>query len=94
VGELIGQVGILPTTAGGALLLLAILYALGIMPTPGEMRRTREDRDHYRGATEKLTDAVLNQGKALDKLLSYAETTNHALALISDAVVRREKESR
>jgi hypothetical protein len=91
MGELVGQIGVLPTTAGGALLLLAILYALGVMPTPGEMRRTREDRNHYRDAAEKLTDAVLTQGQTLDKILTSQETTNHALSLISDAVVRREE---
>lgn len=84
MGELVGQIGVLPTTAGGALLLLCLLVMMGVIPTPGEMRRTRADRD-------RLIDAVFTMTSTLDKILTTQETATHALALISDAVVRREE---
>lgn len=88
MGELVGQFGLLPTTAAGALLFIALLVIVGVYPTPGELRRTRADRDHYRQAADELAAAVLKQGITLERLLEYAETSEYALREITAAVVQ------
>lgn len=92
MGELVGQIGVLPTTAGGALLLIAILVVTGVMPTPGEMRRARADLDHWRASADKWQEVATRHGITLERLLEYAETSNHVLTEIQTGLRRTESD--
>lgn len=80
MGELISQVGLLPTTAGGALLLLCLLVMFGIIPTPGQAKDLRAQitaadarAERWQTAWEKLNEAQLENSKQLEKLVEKTD---------------------
>lgn len=87
--SLIDEIGVVPTTAGGALLLVCVLIITGAIPSVGEMRRTRADLQTARETVKELTSAALTQGNTLGKILASVQTTEHALTAISSGVVQR-----
>ena len=91
MGEILGG---FPADLGPwALLGIFVLLVLtGAMPTRREMRDLRADRDHWRASADTWQQVATKHGMTLERLLEYAETSNHALTEISGAVVRRENQ--
>ncbi len=80
MGELISQIGILPTTAGGALLLICLLVIFGVIPTPGQAKEWRRQIDaadaraeRWQTAWEKVSDAQRENAKQLEKLVEKTD---------------------
>lgn len=94
MGELIGQIGVLPTTAGGILALFCILILTGQVPTRRELRDTRADRDKWQASSEKWQQVATQHGMTLERLIDYAEAADHALSAIQSVVQRPGEEPR
>lgn len=80
MGALIAEVGVLPTTAGGALLLLCLLVMFGVIPTPGQAKDWRQQivdanarAERWQSAWEKLNEAQLENSKQLEKLVEKTD---------------------
>jgi len=92
VGSILAGLPVVPVSGWVVVGTLALLIILGRFPTPGQYRELRADRDHYRTATETLQKVTLEQGMTLEKLtatceklLTYAETTQHIVSEIQRA---------
>jgi hypothetical protein len=87
------QVGNL--TAGILLGIWVLLLMLGRIPTPGQIKDLREDRDAWRRSAEDWQKAAHESGmathdlsRAVDKLIAQSETSNHALSEIQQELTR------
>lgn len=89
MGEVISQVGVLPTTAGGILGLFCILIITGQIPTRRELRDIRADRDKWQASSETWQQVATQHGMTLEKLIDYAEAADHALTAIQTVVQYR-----
>lgn len=94
MGELITQIGVLPTTAGGVLTLVCILIVTGQIPTRRELRDLRADRDKWQASSEKWQQVATQHGMTLERLIDYAEAADHALTAIQTVVNRPGEEHR
>lgn len=96
MGELISQVGVLPTSAGAIVTIVCLLIIFGVLPSPGQHKDVKADRDKWRESAEKWQLAATQLGMSVEKLLIYAETTNHAITDIRDMAQQRaaDQESR
>jgi hypothetical protein len=93
VGQLIGEIGVLPTSAGAIVTLVCLLIIFGIIPSPGQYRDVKADRDKWRESAEKWQATATQLGMSMEKLLVYAETTNHAMVDIRELAQRRTSEA-
>jgi hypothetical protein len=92
VGDIWAQLPLVPLSGWVVVGGLVLLIVLGRYPTPAQYREMRADRDHYRTAAETLQKVTLEQGMTLEKLtatteklLTYAETTQHIVSEIQRA---------
>lgn len=76
-------------TAGILLGIWVLLLMLGKIPTPGQMKDLREDRDAWRASSDNWQRAAYESGlafheqaRAVDKLTAQGEATLHALTEI------------
>lgn len=82
-------------TAGVLLGVWVLLLMLGKIPTPGQVKDLREDRDAWRRSSENWQASAHQMGmanhdlsRAVDKLLAQGDTTNHALTEIQQELTR------
>lgn len=101
MGELVGQIGVLPTTAGGILALFCILILTGQVPTRRELRDANErekralEREMKAMELANAWQQVASQhGMTLVRLIEYAEAADHALTAIQQVVERTAGEDR
>lgn len=72
-----------------------LLLMLGKIPTPGQAKDVREDRDAWRRSAEDWQRAAHESGmathdlsRAVDKLIAQSEASNHALSEIQQELTR------
>lgn len=82
MGELIAEVGVLPTSAGGLLILICLLIVTGGIPTRRELRDTQAQRDKAMELAEKWQQVATEHGMTFSKILDAVETTNHIVTAI------------
>lgn len=75
-------------SAGALLALLVFLIMTGKYPTPGQLKDAQADRDKWRESAETWQRTATQLGMTLDKLVIYAETTNHAITDIRALAAR------
>lgn len=92
MGDLLGEIGVLPTSAGALLALVVILMLTGKIPTLRELRDSQRREERAMALAEKWQKVATEQGMTLHRLLDYAETANHALTEISAVVVHAPEE--
>jgi hypothetical protein len=69
--------------SAGALVALVVLMILtGRLVTRQQMLDLRADRDKWEASATKWQEVSTTQGMTLERLLEYAETSNHALTEI------------
>ena len=86
VGELVSEIGFLPTSAGGVLVLVFVLMLFGKIPTLRELRDSQAREERAMALAEKWQAVATEHGMTLSRILDYAETTNHALTEIQAAL--------
>lgn len=91
MAEVVGALPLLNVGAGGLLALWVLLVMLGKIPSPAAYRDVVADRDHYRAASDRWQEVALKQGVTLERLLSLAETSAHALTEIQAAGERADR---
>ena len=79
--------------SAGALLAIVILAILrgGLVPRQ-QLVDAQADRDKWRESAEKWQLAATQLGMSVEKLLIYAETTNHALVDIRELAQRADQD--
>lgn len=92
MGEILGGLPPLDLGAGGIVVLVVLLIIFGKLPTPGQLKDTQADRDKWRESAEKWQLTATQLGMSMEKLLVYAETTNHAITDIRELAQRRSNE--
>lgn len=75
-------------SAGALVALVVLLILVGRLVPRQSLLDMREDRDKWKSATDDLLKAHHELGMSLEKLLAYAEATNHALVEIQDLAQR------
>ena len=83
-------VGQLSSGALVAIIVLAILRG-GLVPRQ-QLIDAQADRDKWRESAEKWQSAATQLGMSVEKLLIYAETTNHALIDIRELAQRADQD--
>ena len=83
-------VGQLSSGALVAIIVLAILRG-GLVPRQ-QLIDAQADRDKWRESAEKWQSAATQLGMSVEKLLVYAETTNHALIDIRELAQRADQD--
>jgi hypothetical protein len=86
--ELVGQIGILPTSAGGALLLVFFLMVFGKIPTLRELRDSQKREERAMQLAENWQKVATQHGMALTQILDGLDVANHALNEIQEALPR------
>lgn len=87
----------LPVTswgAGGLLALCVLLILTGRLVPRQQMLDLREDRDKWKATADDLLAAHHELGMSVEKLLTLAETTHHALTEIQELAQRAADEDR
>lgn len=93
--EWLGSLQVGNLTAGILLGIWVLLLMLGRIPTPGQIKDLREDRDSWRKSSENWQKAAHESGmanhelsRAVDKLIAQGDATNHALTEIQQELLR------
>ena len=93
--EWLGSLEVGNLTAGVLLGMWVLLLMLGRIPTPGQVKDLRKDRDAWRASAENWQRAAHEQGmanhdlsRAVDKLIASSDATNHALTEIQQEMTR------
>lgn len=73
----------------GLLALVFLLVLFGKIPSPAAHQDVKADRDKWREAAEKWQGTTTQLGMSMEKLLAYAETTNHAIVDIRELAQQR-----
>lgn len=76
-------------SAGALVALVVLLILIGRLVPRQSLLDMREDRDKWRATAEDWQKTALQLGMSMEKLLAYAETTNHALTEIQELASRR-----
>lgn len=76
-------------SAGALVGLVVLLILLGRLVPRQSLLDMREDRDKWRATAEEWQKTALALGMSMEKLLTAAELTNHALAEIQEIAARR-----
>jgi hypothetical protein len=77
-------------SAGALVALVVLLILTGRLVPRQQMLDLRADRDKWEASATKWQEVASTQGMTLERLLEYAETSNHALTEIqSHAGMRR-----
>lgn len=88
MGELLGQIGVLPTSAGGVLVLIFVLMATGRIPTLRELRDSQERERRAMDLADKWQKVAAEQGMSIVQILDGLEVANHALTEIQSVLER------
>lgn len=79
-------------SAGALVAIIVLLIILGKMPTPQQHREALADRDYWRSSADTWQKVATEHGitlekhtATLEKLLTYAETTQHVVTEIQQA---------
>lgn len=92
--DILGGLPPLDIGAGGIVVLIVLLILFGKLPSPGQLKDTQADRDKWRESAEKWQLTATQLGMSMEKLLVYAETTNHALVDIREMAQRAADQER
>jgi len=88
VGDLLNEIGVLPTSAGGVIVLIFVLMATGRIPTLRELRDSQAREQRAMDLAEKYQKVSIEQGMALSQILDGLEVANHALTEIQAALTK------
>lgn len=78
-----------PVSAGGFVAIVILLILRGGLVTRQQLRDSQADRDKWREAAETWQVTASQLGMSIEKLLTYAELTSHALADIRNLAQQR-----
>lgn len=81
----VGDLGI-----AGLLTLTVLLVLTGRLVPRQQLLDTRADRDQWRASADKWQEVATKHGMTLERLLEYAETSNHVLTEIQTGLHRSE----
>lgn len=90
--EVLSEIGVLPTSAGGVLVLIFVLMATGRIPTLRELRDSQEREKRALELADKWQKVATEQGMAMAQILDGLEVANHALTEIQAALLHGEPE--
>lgn len=82
MGELIGEIGVLPTTAGGVLALFCLLILTGWIPTRRELRDSQAREAKAMELADRWQQVATEHGMTLSRILDTTETINHIVVEI------------
>ena len=88
MGDLLNEIGVLPTSAGGVIVLIFVLMATGRIPTLRELRDSQAREQRAMDLAEKYQKVSIEQGMALSQILDGLEVANHALTEIQAALTK------
>lgn len=77
-----------PVSAGGIVVVVVFLILRGGLVTRQQLRDAQADRDQWREAAETWQVTATQLGMSIEKLLTYAEMTSHALSDIRNLAQR------
>lgn len=76
-------------SAGALVGLVVLLILVGRLVPRQSLLDMREDRDKWRATAEEWQKTAMQLGMSMEKLLTAAELTNHALTEIQELAQRR-----
>ena len=76
-------------SAGALVALVVLLILVGRLVPRQSLLDMRDDRDRWRATAEEWQKTATQLGMSMEKLLSAAELTNHALTEIQELAQRR-----
>ena len=76
-------------SAGALVALVVLLILVGRLVPRQALLDMRDDRDKWRGTAEEWQKTATQLGMSMEKLLTAAELTNHALTEIQELAQRR-----
>lgn len=82
MGDLIGEIGVLPTSAGGVLVLVFVLMLLGKIPTLRELRDSQAREARAMALAETWQKVATEHGMTLNRIVDGLDAANHALTEI------------
>lgn len=83
MGDVLGDIGVLPTSAGALLALVVILMLTGKIPTLRELRDSQHREERAMALAEKWQKVATEHGMTLHQILDGLDVANHALTEIS-----------
>lgn len=94
VGELLGGLGVGVGDIGlsGLIILVVLMIFTDRLVTRQRLLDEREEKTRWRTVAENLGTAIESLSGSVDKVLVYAETTNHALTTIQELATRSVEE--
>lgn len=87
--DILGGLPPLDIGISGILTLVFLLVLFGKIPSPAAYKDLQADRDKWRESAEKWQLTATQLGMSMEKLLVYAETTNHAIVDIRELAQQR-----
>ena len=82
MGELIGEIGVLPTSAGAVITVIVLAVVFGKIPTLRELRDSQEREKRAMTLAENWQKVATEHGMILAQILDGLEVANHALTEI------------
>jgi hypothetical protein len=70
----------------GILTVVVLLVLTGRLVSRQQLRDVQADRDYWRASADRWQDVSTRHGMTLERLLTLAETSNHALTEIQSAL--------
>lgn len=88
MGDVLSGFPIGQASAGALVALIVLLILRGALVPRQQLLDAQADRDKWRESADKWQLAATQLGMSVEKLLIYAETTNHALVDIRELAQR------
>lgn len=86
--NLLADIPVGPISAGGFVAIVILLILRGGLVTRQQLRDAQADRDKWREAAQTWQVTATQLGMSIEKLLTYAEMTSHALGDIRNLAQR------
>ena len=93
MGDLLSGLPVGQFSAGALVAIIVVLILRGSLVPRQQLLDTQADRDKWREAAEKWQLTATQLGMSMEKLLIYAETTNHALVDIRELAAQRSSDA-
>ena len=78
-------------SAGALVAIVVLLILTGRLVTRRQLQDVQADRDYWRTAHDTQQQVTLKQGMTLERLLTLAEASEHALSAIQSGMHRAEE---
>ena len=94
VGELVSEIGVLPTSAGAIITVIVLAVVFGKIPTLRELRDSQEREKRAMQLAENWQKVATEHGMTLSQIADGLEVANHALTEIQSALETYNKKAR